>query len=422
MRQVIRFGTAASFLQTVMCIDIADPVFYASWVAEVPVVDRLSPSELWHAFFNVGLPVKTPLPALLEIQKLWTDDNLISKFGNERVRTEPDRENRTVDYCGLERLGETVECDRSDYEYTKQLSLYYSLGEVIGNYSKNPENFNRYVISMLPDSMAKDMPFLPGFSCGLRRQLFPLDKPESALQMTQVSELNFWFSKGTTFSAIHNDMNHQIMCQITGRKEWRFWDLRTEVEHIPMWSGFYPDTFSSDDSPIDPLDVDLSKYPDFVNAKWMNTTLNPGECILIPSRHSLHFVRGFPNERNIGFSVHVSTDYDPNSFYDCDDLVANITESRLGDFDVMWPFPGDPRESGFNTVRMGKGDWKGIALSALRRISKGLSLSDAVSELTDGKSNRSKRMQSMIADAPTDDISEFLNFGPLWREIYTMIH
>ena len=402
-------------------LDIADPVFDVSWISEVPTVERLNPSELWHALFNVGLPVKTPLSALLEVQKLWTDEYLVSTFGDQLVRTEPDRENRTVDYCGLERLGETIECGRSDYEYTKQLSVYYTLRDVISNFTKKPENFNRYVISMLPDSMAKDLPFLPGFSCGLRRPLSPIDKPADPLHMTQIQELNFWFSKGSTYSAIHYDMNHQIMCQISGRKEWRFWDLRTELDHIPMWSGFYPNTQSSDDSPIDPLDVDLGKYPDFLNAKWMNTTLNPGECILIPSRHSLHFVRGFPDERNIGFSVHVSRDYGPLNFYSCDEMVTNITHSNLTDFSVMWPFPGDPRESGYNKVRMGMGDWKGLALTALRQMWKGVSLADAIAELTEGRYTRSKRIQALMADVPTDDMSDFLNYGPLWREVHTLV-
>lgn len=381
----------------------------------------LSPSTLWKAFFVDGLPIKTVLPGLLEVADRWSDEYIVRRYGKELVRTEPDRENRTVDYCGLERLGQVIRCDRSDYEYTKQLSLYYSLEDFISNMTAEPERFNRYVISALPDSMAKDLPFLPAFSCGLRRQFYPLDAPEDPLHMTQVSELNFWFSKGSTYSSIHYDMNHQIMCQIVGRKEWRFWNLQTELEHIPMWSGFYPDTMSSDDSPIDPQDVDLVKFPNFTKARWMNTTLNPGECILIPSRHSLHFVRGFPNERNIGFSVHVSRDYEIDSFYGCDDMVTNLTHSNLSDFHVMWPFPGDPRESGYNTVRMGYSDWKHLAIYALRRIHQGLSLTAAVSELTNGRSERSKRMQQLLADTPMGgNFKEILNFGPLWREVYTL--
>jgi hypothetical protein len=407
------------FAQVDSSVDIADPIFDRGWMSEVPFVDSLTPSVLWKQFFSVGTPIKTSLPALYDIQELWTDEYLASRFGTELVRTEPDRENRTVDYCGLERLGEIVRCGRSDYDYTKQLSVYYTLGDFISNISTRPADFRRYVITALPESMAEELPFLPGFGCGLRRRFYPIDNPEDPLRMTQVSELNFWLSKGSTYSAIHYDMNHQIMCQISGRKEWRFWDLRTELEHIPMWSGFYPETMSSDDSPIDPLEVDLVKYPQFLNAKWTNTTLNPGECLLIPSRHALHFVRSYPSERNIGFSVHVSRDYGSESIYDCDEEVKNLTKSNLGDFHVMWPFPGDPRESGHNTVRMGYGDWKIYALFALKKVHEGMSLSDAISDLTNGLSLRSKRIQSLMKDAPKTGL---LNYGPLWREVYTLIN
>ena len=404
-------------------LDIADPVFGVSWVSEVPFKETLKPSDIWEALFTNGIPMKTSLNVLNDLRELWTDEYLIRNFGSELVRTEPDRENRTVDYCGLKRLGEVVKCGKSDYEYTKQLSVYYTLRDFIGNLtSRQSDHFGRYVITALPDSMAKDLPFLPGFGCGLRRRFYPLDASEDPAHMTEVSELNFWLSNGSTYSAIHYDMNQQIMCQISGRKEWRFWDLRTELKNIPMWSGFYPHTMSSDDSPIDPLDVDLLKYPQFVNARWMNTTLNPGECILIPSRHALHFVRSYPGERNMGFSVHVSSDYPRESMYDCDEEVINLNHSNLRDFPPLWPFPGDSRESGFNTVRMGHGDWKGLALFALQKISRGVTLSDAVSELTNGVSKRNKRLQQLLADAPVSDMKELFNFGPLWREIYTVVN
>lgn len=403
------------------CVDISDPVFDSSWISEVPYVAKLAPSELWNTLFNISTPMKTSLEALSEIRGKWTDSYLSEMFGHELVRTEPDKENRTVDYCGLVRLGEFVSCGAEDIKYAKQLGVYYSLRDFISNITENAQTFGRYVITALPDSMAKELPFLPGFSCGLRRMYDPIDKPEDPLHATQVSEMNFWMSRGSTHSVIHYDMNQQIMCQIAGRKEWRFWDLRTELPHIPMWSEFYPNTMSSDDSPIDPIEVDLAKYPEFLKARWTNTTLSPGECLLIPSRHALHFVRSFPGERNIGFSVHVSRNYENSSFYDCDDKVSNLTHSNLGKFEVMWPFPGDPRESGYNKVRMGFGDWKNLALYALRRSVKGVSLADSISEITNGRSKKSKRIDAFIQDLQnTTDMLSFFNHAPLWREVITL--
>ena len=407
----------ATLLVSVICLDISDPIFDGSWVSEVPYVEHLTPKQMWTALFEDGLPIKTSLPALLAVRDLWSNEYLINKFGHELVRTEPDRENRTVDYCGLERKGEIIQCNREDRAYTKQLSLYYSLEDFLTNMTSTTSRFHRYVITSLPESMSQDLPFLSSFSCGLKRRYYPFDQPANPLHMTQISELNFWLSRGSTYSAIHYDMNQQIMCQIDGRKEWRFWDLQTELPHIPMWSDFYPDTMSSDDSPIDPLDVDLDKYPDFKNARWMNATLNPGECILIPSRHSLHFVRGFPDERNIGFSVHVNSEYPKESFYDCD--VGNLTHSNLSDFPVMWPFPGDARESGYQTVRMGFGEWKGYAVYALKRLSQDVPIERSIAELTSGRSVRSPHIKNLLKALPNDAAGIF-NYAPLWREVLTL--
>jgi hypothetical protein len=281
---------------------------------------------------------------------------------------------------------------------------------------------------MLDDAMAAELPFLPGFSCGLRRKYFQVDTPEDPMHATQIHELNFWFSNGNTYSTIHYDMNHQIMCQIDGKKEWRFWDLRTEKSNIPMWSEFYEKEYRSDDAPIDPMNVDLDSFPNFLNAKWTNTTLNPGECLLIPSYHSLHYVRGYPGERNMGFSVHISPIMiTADHFYECDKEVENITYSDLGKFNVTLPFPGDPRESGYNRIRMGQSDWKDLSMYAVKELvrSSNRDLSEIISDLTGGRSNRSKRISSLLRDVLFDNHTELnidgllriFNHGPLWREV-----
>ena len=417
---VLRAVYLATFLCFAVGFDVSDHIFDQSWTSEVEYIETLSPSQLWHAFINTSIPVKTSLPALLEVQKRWTNEYLVSRFGDEIVQTEPDRENRTTDYCGLVRLGELVKCTAEDRRKTALLDIKYTLRDYIGNATAYPDEFDRYVISMLPTSMAEELPFLPGFSCGLKRRLDPLDVPADRMHSTQVHELNFWFSKGRTASTIHYDMNHQIMCQIDGQKEWRFWDLRTQNDKIPMWSGFYPKVQSSDDAPIDPLNVDLDKYPEFLHARWTNTTLYPGECLLIPSRHALHFVRGPPNERNIGFSVHVSpTDMHPSSpTYGCDDDASRLDHSDLGKFHVMWPFPGDVRESEFEQIRMGRAEWKTSAFLAVKQVYNGDTLEDAIDKLTGGQSKYSQKIANLIYQIEEEtDLMKIFNFDVLWREV-----
>ena len=410
-------GSAVKYI-LVSSIDIADSVFDQSWISEVEYVETLTPSQLWEALFNDSRPIKTLLPSLLDVQKLWTNVYLAEKFGDELLQTEPGRENRTTDYCDLVRLGERIECTADDYAKSRDLRVFFRLSDFIENMSV--ENFDRYVITMLPSSMSVDLPFLPAFSCGLHREYYPIDKAKDPLHNTQVKELNFWFSKGSTVSTLHYDMNHQIMCQIDGQKEWRFWDLRVSEnsKSIPMWSGFYKEgVFSSDDAPIDPLSVDLEKYPEFINAKWTNTTLLPGECLLVPSRHWLHFVRA-PEGRNMGFSVHVSSHRAMANVYECDASDA----SKLSEFQVLWPFPGDVGESGFETIRMGMGNWKEIAFHAISQFAKHQKpIRETIAEITNNRSEKSKRIAHFLKKIEQDNIMEIFNFGPLWREVLELI-
>ncbi len=407
-------------------IHISDAVFDCSWAGEVPYVERLKPSEIWQAFFVDSVPIKTSLPALLEIHSRWTNEYLISRFGDVLVQTEHDRENRTTDYCGMERLGSTVQCSAADFEYMREVKKLTTLKDYVSNMTAYPDTFNRYVISMLAEEMASELPFLPGFSCGLQRFMAPIDSPSDPMHATEIHEMNFWLSKGGTVSTLHYDMNHQIMCQIDGHKDWRFWDLRTELDHIPMWSGYYSTSYQSDDAPIDPLNVDLEKFSDFVNAKWYNTTLSPGECLLIPNRHWLHVVLSHANARNMGFSVHVSVDkHNTYSVYDCDSEVEELEFSKLEKYEVSWPFPGDSRESGFNQVRMGMHRWKPVAVYAMTNLVKHkIPLVESVRVVTNNRINSRINQMLREAEAMTDAgrFTELLHFAPFWRDVVTLAH
>jgi hypothetical protein len=411
-------------LHLVASLEISDPIFDQSWMGKVRFVDRLNPSELWRAFFVDSQPIKTTLPALSAVRERWTNEYLASKFGHVRLQTENARENRTTDYCGMERLGSTITCGESDYAYLRQIKVMDTLGEYLSKLSS--PSFDRYVITMLDEDMSRELPFLPAFACGLYRAMAPIDRPSDSMHATEIHELNFWFSRGSTVSTLHYDMNHQIMCQIEGRKDWRFWDLRTELQHIPMWSGFYPKSYQSDDSPIDPLDVDLEKFPNFLRAKWFNTTLNPGECLLIPNQHWLHLVQSTPSERNMGFSVHVSAPADgSHSLYDCDESASSIDSTELGKFHVTWPFPGDPRESTYNKVRMGMPLWKDLAIHALQELARNQTpLAVSISEMTEGRSEKSPRIMALLREAgeyvEKSDLVGLFEFGPLWREVATL--
>ncbi|EEQ98006.1 mapk, putative [Perkinsus marinus ATCC 50983] len=155
-----------------------------------------------------------------------------------------------------------------------------------------------------------------------------------------------------------------IISQVSGSRQWIVWEMRRERDKIPMWSGHYHspvEVVGSDDSPVHGERVDIGKWPEFVKARWSNTTLQPGECLFIPKHHALHYVRGF-GEENIAYSL----------LFDTHGAEASLLPMEAGpaiplsEFDVLWPFPGDPLEDGYGEVTMGMPDWKvALALPAV---------------------------------------------------------
>merc|ERR1712216_75125 len=149
------------------------------------------------------------------------------------------------------------------------------------------------------------------------------------------------------------------MCLYAGRKEWILWDPVKHIDRIPMWSnhlrvrnGKVEIHGGSDDSPIDPERVDLEEFPEFAKAGWRNTTMEPGDCMYLPA-HLLHYVRSW--DRNIAgmYMFQTETEWDPSTSKD-----VPTTSTPLGDFDILWNFPGAANTAGYNQVKMGYPDWK----------------------------------------------------------------
>ena len=80
--------------------------------------------------------------------------------------------------------------------------------------------------------------------------------------------------------------------------------------------------------------------------------MEAGDCMYLPAWH-IHYVRS--TGRNIAgmYMFQTGTKYDPDS---CKDYPMKSTS--LGDFDILWNFPGAPNTAGYNTVKMGYPDWK----------------------------------------------------------------
>lgn len=339
--------------------------FDDSWAGSIDVVDEMDPQTFWTKYWpNKPFILQGAAKQSPAFEKWKSDSYLSEHFGSFKMKCENKNEDRLTDYCDQERFGKFIKCGPDTLPYVE---THMKLDKFLPKFRK--VEFDKYVITQMPDKMADD--FLPPtfFNCGRRH---PADRAAGKEWMTQTYENNFWISYngGNNFSSsvIHYDMNHQVMCLFEGKKEWIMWDLTTESKHIPLWSNLYEQkTHSaqgSDDSPIDGERVDLEQFPQFAKARWTNVTMNAGDCLYTPALH-LHYVRSW--DRNVaGMSMFQREErYDP----ECGGASPPKEPVPLSDYDTLWSFPEEDRSLlGWNIVKMGFPNWKRIYLFRLARL------------------------------------------------------
>jgi len=359
--------------------------FEDSWAGEIPTFEEgytMTPHEFWTKYYPKREPFILKGAAKQDAAyKNWKSDAYIAKkFGHYKAKAENKNEDRLTDYCGMVKLGNRVRCPSSVKPYEE---TYMNISRFMNNYRK--PGYDKYIISQLPDGMADEVGVVPAWYCGTRH---PQDKKcgynhnngksdimQERPWLTQLYESNIWinYNEGSEFSSsvIHYDMNHQMMCLYDGRKEWILWDPEY-VNKIPMWSKFLQHRNGrvvppqgSDDSPVDPERVDLEEFRGFEKVPWRNTTMEAGDCMYLPAWH-IHYVRSW--SRNIAgmYMFQTGQQFDPDS---CKDYPS--TSTPLGDFDILWNFPGAPSTAGYNMVKMGYPDWKRYHRESLARLGRG---------------------------------------------------
>lgn len=342
---------------------LGHPDFADSWAGEIDSVSDMDPATFWSKywpkkpFLLKGFAKRSPA-----YEKWKSDAYLIEKFGRFVAKCEPRNEDRLTDYCNMEKNGEKVRCGKDIIPYTE---THLKLNKFWKRYENN--TFDKYVVTQMPDVMGDDF-IVPNFhSCAKRDPDDP--GPEGVGRWaTQMYENNFWhsYNAGQNFSTsvIHYDMNHQIMCLFDGVKQWTMWDLSSEIDKIPMWSNYYDkkrhDAQGSDDSPIDGERVDLLRWPSFKDAKWMNATMEAGDCLYTPAL-LLHYVRSY------GRNVAGMTMWQRHEQYDPSCNGDTVGEPQLlSKYDVMWSYPEEDRSLlGWNIIKMGFPNWKSQVLGRL---------------------------------------------------------
>ena len=354
-----------------------------AWQGELEEVEDMHPEKFWSHYHKNRIPfiLKGFAKKSPAYKKAWTDENLKRNYGEFKVKTEPKNEDRLTDYCHGEMHRQRISCPRSTVPYQEQ---HMQLGDFVDQYHNY--TFDRYVVTQMPDALGQDV-YVPPFIMCSKRIGRPVIEDDGAKDdetdmprrrkkshgeyipgkawMSRLYESNFWLNsnEGESFSSsvIHYDMNEQVMCQLRGQKEWIFWDLRTEVDKIPMWGEYYrPDqrSLGSDDSPIDMERVDLKRWPEFATAKWTNGTLDEGDCLYTPA-NSLHYVRS-SGARNMAWMTMLRTTerYHPDACVNF--TTADHQEVRLSEFDTLWGFPGERDSPGYNMIKMGFPDWRAM--------------------------------------------------------------
>ena len=201
----------------------------------------------------------------------WTDAYLREHFGENMVKVEYRRENRLSDYCGMEKRGEVVKCPQwkeSDlWKVGLDQAQYRKLGEFLDRWNDTART-EEYVISSLPSPMRGDIAVPPTFLAGGGDR----HPAEARGETTPFYEANLWMSHSQPLpppppdphsppqplqptswlwgggdgndseapelefssSVIHYDQNHQVMCVLSGVKEWIFIDPLTEIQDVSV--------------------------------------------------------------------------------------------------------------------------------------------------------------------------------------------
>jgi len=129
--------------------------------------------------------------------------------------------------------------------------------------------------------------------------------------MLKLSHLNMWLSNGNTLGKLHFDPFDNFLCQLRGSKKLTLFEPHNNHNlyeaHIQEALLSYDnntkrfrhrrllDSTSMVMSPIDLVNPDYDRFPNFTRANAMECVLNEGDVLFLPS-FWWHEVQSFPNE------------------------------------------------------------------------------------------------------------------------------
>lgn len=282
---------------------------------ETDVLDTVpQPQEFWENYVRPGKPVLFRGAAKhSRAYRLWTEDFLISTYGNLTLRLEARAEDNNRIPIGTKGLGR----------------------DSVEHFVKHYRTMDAYVISQIPRPMEKDVSIPPCLRCGSFAE--------------RIQEVHLFLSARGGKTVIHRDPYSTIHCVFNGSKIWYAIDpsqthlIYPSDESTYEWGGY---------SVVDVDAVDLDMFPKLKKIKYSKIEMSAGDCLFMPGGY-WHQVRSW-GSMNTAVSIWFSR-MDEYSNHGCSDVKTDFTP--MNEVMVLW------RYSGYGELSQGHMD-----LHILRRL------------------------------------------------------
>ncbi|XP_035685478.1 bifunctional peptidase and arginyl-hydroxylase JMJD5-like [Branchiostoma floridae] len=245
-------------------------------VGQVESLDYVpTPEDFYHNYILPSKPVIfTGAAKHLPAFQLWSDAYIMEKYGDIEVQVDyRKKENR-------DRPGDTMTMEKFLLNY-------------------NSSDF--YMVTTVPEPMMEEV-YLPScLSCGGFT--------------SNLQDYVMWISSGGTKSHLHMDNIDNVMCMISGSKEWLMVDRQAGANvRLDRHEGAY--------STVDVDRVDMYQYPEFRNLPWWSAHIGPGDCLYVPYAW-LHQVRSH------GRNIAINNWWTPLSVFDYQDCEGKDTKAPI---------------------------------------------------------------------------------------------
>ncbi|XP_031564785.1 F-box protein At5g06550-like [Actinia tenebrosa] len=254
-----------------------------------------SPQDFWDKYASIQKPVVFQGAAKnFPAQSLWTDSYLKKNYGDLEVKLEAKKEKDHVP-VGDRGVGR----------------------DTIKSFLNSYVQKDSYMVTQLPDPLAKEVRILPCLMCGTFSE--------------RILEANLWLSSGGTKSMLHKDADNAINCLLNGTKNWILIHPENE-ENIPVAEG---DKGYGGFAVLDVDQVNLLKYPNFTKVHWQYANMTAGDCLYLPYSY-WHQVRSY-GSKNMAVSVLFSR---LTKFNSTGCKTAKLEYTPLSDINMVWTYPG----------------------------------------------------------------------------------